>query len=251
MQDVAAERDDVDPLVRRVVDAVEPRERAGLARERAEPLHVDERSDCVARDRAGDDAGAVGELALEVVEVERQVLVHVDEVDVHPPVRGELDPRRRAAVVVEARDDHLVALAPVASGGAAEREVHRGHVHPEHDLVGCAAEEPCAVALRLREDGLDPLSGLVGRTEVRARLAQRACDRLADLVGNLGAAGRVEEREPGLERGVAAADRLDVEQRRAHARPSPAAAPAGRSPAPPPPGAADGTVLSGPVLLTL
>src|SRR5215203_326187 len=34
-------------------------------------------------------------------------------------------------------------------------------------------------------------------------------------------------------------------------RPSPASAPAGRSPAPPPPAAAGGTVLSGPVLLTL
>ena len=46
-------------------------------------------------------------------------------------------------------------------------------------------------------------------------------DRVDHLVGALRAAGAVEERERPLQRGVPAADRLDVEQGRAHVISSP------------------------------
>ena len=62
---------------------------------------------------------------------------------------------------------------------------------------------------------------LVRRADVRVVLAQVARDRVDHLVGALRAAGPVEEREPAVERGVAGADRLDVEHGRAQRSSSP------------------------------
>ena len=160
---------------------------------------------------AGDDAHALVELPLEVVEVEPQVLGDVDPVDLEAAVGRELDPRRDAAVVVEARDEDPVAFLPVARRGAREHEVERRHVRAEDHVVGRAVEEAAGVRTRGRQDPLDALARLVVRADVRRRLAQRARDRVADLVGNLRAAGRVEEDEVALQRREAAAHRLDVE----------------------------------------
>ena len=122
---------------------------------------------------------------------------------------GELQPRRHAAVVVQRGDQDLVAGFELAAGGSGQVEVQRAHVRAEHDLVGLAAEEPRGLALGLLEDRLDPEAGGVARAEVRAGLAQRPRDRVADLVWDLRSAGRVEEREPLLERGEAPANGID------------------------------------------
>ena len=109
---------------------------------------VDDRADRVRRGDARDDAHALVELPLEVVEVEAQVVGDVDPVDLEAAVGGELDPRRDAAVVVEARDEDPVALLPVARRRAREREVERRHVRAEDDVVGRAAEEAAGVVAR-------------------------------------------------------------------------------------------------------
>ena len=49
-----------------------------------------------------------GALGCEVVQVEREVVVHVDESDDDADVLGEGEPRRDIPVVVEARHEHLV-----------------------------------------------------------------------------------------------------------------------------------------------
>ena len=148
----------------------------------------------------------------EVVVVEAQILGHVHPLDLEAAVGGELDPRRDAAVVVEARDEDPVALVPVARGGAREREVEPRHVGAEDHVVGRAVEEAAGVLARRGEDPLHALARLVVRADVRARLAQRARDRVADLVRHLRAAGRVEEDEAAVaQRGEAPADRLDVQ----------------------------------------
>ena len=111
---VAADRLHVDRLVRRVVNRVDPRERARFARELRDALRVGDRADGVRRVDARDDARSVVELALEIVEVEAQVVGDVDPVDLEAAVGGELDPRCNAAVVVEPADEDLVAFLPVA-----------------------------------------------------------------------------------------------------------------------------------------
>jgi hypothetical protein len=53
---------------------------------------VGQRSDRVRGDRERDDTGAVGELPLEVIEVEGGVVVDIDEPDLEPLVVRELEP---------------------------------------------------------------------------------------------------------------------------------------------------------------
>jgi hypothetical protein len=146
-----------------------------------------------------------------IVEVESEILGDFDPVDLEAAVGRELDPRRDATVVVEARDQDPIALPPVARRRARQHEVERRHVGAEDHVVGGAAQEAARVGASAVQDLFDAATGLVRRAEVRRRLAQRARDRLADLVGHLRSTGRVEEDEVALERREAAAHRLDVE----------------------------------------
>ena len=79
--------------------------------------------------------------AREVVEVERRVVADVGEADDEVEVVRELEPGRDVAVVVEPRDDDLVAGLELAPERAREREVERRHVRAEDDLLRRAAEE--------------------------------------------------------------------------------------------------------------
>ena len=110
-QDVCADVLDVDRPMRRVVHGVGPGERARLVRESHDALDVDERAHGVRRERKRDDARAFGQLALEVLVVERRVVVDLDQLDLQAQVLGELEPRRDVPVVVELRREDLVALA--------------------------------------------------------------------------------------------------------------------------------------------
>ncbi len=215
-EDIAAEVRDVERLVRRVVDGVDPGERAGLAGKAADTPRVGDRPGRVGGERERDDARPLGQLALEVVVVDGEAVGGVDGPNGQPPVGGQLDPGRDAAVVVERGREDLVARREVAPGCAGDREVERRHVHAEGDVVAAAAEEAARVGLRAGEDRLHRPAGRVRGAEVPGGLAQRPGDRLADLVRHLRAAGRVEEGEPGAEGGEARPRRLDVEDGRRH-----------------------------------
>ena len=211
----------VDRAVRAVVDGVRPRERAGAVRELDDPRHVRSRADGVRRDRERDDARPLGELRLEVVEVEREVVVHAREADDDAEVLGEREPRGDVGVVVEPGAEDLVARLQRAPERAGEQEVERGHARPERDLVRVALQEAAGGRMR----SLDQLDGadarLVGRADVRVVLAQVARDRVDHLVRALGAARPVEEGQPAVERRVAGPNRLHIQHRDAHASSSP------------------------------
>ena len=91
-QHVDAERGDVDRPVRCVVDGVGPGERAGGVGQLGDPRGVRERADGVRGERERDHARPIGELPLEVGEVERRVVVQVDEIDAEVEVVCELEP---------------------------------------------------------------------------------------------------------------------------------------------------------------
>ena len=136
-EDVDARCRHVDRPVGRVVDGVDPGERAGFVREVGDPPHVRDRADGVRGPRERDDLRLLRDLRLEIAVVERAVLlaqvgVAHDEVE----VVGELEPGRDVRVVVEARDDDLVACGKVAAERSREREVERRHVLAEADLRG-------------------------------------------------------------------------------------------------------------------
>ena len=202
----------VDRAVRAVVDGVGPGERADAVRELDDAPHVGRRADRVGRDRERDDAGAVVELRLEAVVVEREVVVHVDLADDDAEVVLEREPGRDVAVVVEPGHEHLVARLQLAGERAREEEVERGHALAERHLVARAAEERAGLLVGEIDERARPARGLVGGADVGVVVPEVAGDRVDHLVGHLRPAGAVEEREPALQRREAGTHSSDVEQ---------------------------------------
>ena len=126
----------VDPAVRAVVDGVRPGERAGAVRELDDPCHVGRRPDGVRGDRERDDARPLGQLRFEVVEVEREVVVHAGEADDDAEVLLQRQPRGDVRVVVEPRADDLVAALELPAERAREQEVERRHARPDATSSG-------------------------------------------------------------------------------------------------------------------
>ena len=215
-QHVGIDRTDVDRLVRGVVDGVHPGERPGRVSELAHTAGVGDRADRVGRPGERDHLGPRPELALQVTEVQGGVVVQPDVPHHEVTIVCDLQPGRDARVVVEARDQDLVARAERAGGGPGQREVERGHVRSEDHLGGLAAEEPGRLALGLGQDLPDADARGVARAQVGAGFPERERDRVADLVGNLGAAGGVEEGETLPQRREARPDRGDVHTRAEH-----------------------------------
>jgi hypothetical protein len=192
-QDVHAGRGDVDRPVRRVVDRVDPRERAGLVRELGDPSDLRDRPDGVRRPGKRDNARTVGQFPLEVVEVEPALLVEVDHPHDELLVACELEPRRDVAIVIESRHDDLVAGAKLAAERTRKREVQRRHVCSEADLVGAAAEERGCGVVGLRDDEIAPPARLERSAQVGVGVAEAGGHRLDDRVRHLCAARPVEE----------------------------------------------------------
>ena len=157
----------------------------------------------------------------EVVEVEREVVVHAGEADDDAEVLLQRQPRRDVRVVVEPRADDLVAALQLPAERAREQEVERRHARPERDLVRVAGEEPAGRHARPLDQLHRADARLVRRADVRVVLAQIPGDRVDHLVRALRPAGPVEEGEPAVERGEPRANGLDVQQGRAHAMSSP------------------------------
>ena len=197
-----------------VVHGIGPGERTGLARERRDALRVGEGADRIGGEWERDHARTVGELPLEVVHVQAAVIVDVDEAHGQALVVRELDPGGDVAVVVEARDQDLVAGLERAADRPREGEVQRGHVRPEDDLLVRAAEEARRARPRLVEQHLGTAARLVGPADVRVRLAQVGADGVDHRVGHLRPAGAVEEDEFALERREPGASALEIERRR-------------------------------------
>src|ERR671918_1785754 len=128
----------------------------------------------------------------------------------------EFEPRRDVAVVVQPRDDDLVAGGELPSERPGQHEVERRHVLPEADLVRRAAEKARRRVVRGDDERVAPQARLEGPAEVRVRLPQVGGHRLDHLVGRLRPARRVEKRRGPVERREAGAHGRHVERHRAH-----------------------------------
>jgi hypothetical protein len=209
-QHVGVDMTDVDRLVRGVVDRVHPGQRAGRVRELAHAAGVGDRPDRVGGPGERDYLGPRPELAFQVLEVQGRIVVQLDVPHHQITVVRDLQPGRDAGVVVEARDQDLVARAEHAGRGPGQREIERGHIRPEDHLAGLATQEPGGLALGLLEDLPDSDARGVARAQVGAGLPERQRHRVAYFVGDLGAAGGVEERETLPQRRETGPDRVDV-----------------------------------------
>ena len=136
------------------------------------------------------------------MQVERRVVVDVDEADLQVEVVRELEPGRDVPVVVEAGDEDLVPGAQRAPERAGEHEVERRHVLAEDRLVGRAAEERRRGDVGEVEERVAAHARGERAAEVGVRLAQVAGDRVDHGIRALRPAGPVEEggRRPGARR---------------------------------------------------
>src|SRR5512133_3914436 len=140
----------------------------------------------------------------------------VDKGDAEVEVVAELEPRRDVAVVVEARDEDLVAGRERPSERAREREVEGRHVLAEDRLRGPAAEEAGRGRVRQLDQLVAAAAGGERSTEVRVRFTEIRGDRVDHGARALRAAGCVEEGDAGDERGELCADRLQIDGRSRH-----------------------------------
>ncbi len=201
-QGVRAEGGQVDGDVRGVVHRVDVQQRAHGVRQGGQGRHVGAGAVEVGGGRHRDQTGARREHRLDVLRAQ----FTGDGVEAGPPHGGArrlggLDPRADVGVVVQPRDHHLVARAPVLGEGAGQvvhqlggaaaehhgggrgvEEVAHGVPGPGHDVVG--------VALRLGE------TAAVGQ-----RTGEGLGDRLRDGRWRLRAAGGVEAGPVGGEQG--------------------------------------------------
>jgi hypothetical protein len=129
---------------------------------------------------------------------------------------GELEPGGDVPVVVESRDDDLVAGPQLPAEGAREREVECRHVLSEPDLPGRRAEEPGGSLVRLGDDRVCPAARLEGALDIRIRVSEASRDRVDHGEGHLGATWAVEEGEPTCQGGKLGARSGDVEGDGAH-----------------------------------
>src|SRR5262249_23583903 len=159
----------------------------------------------------GDHASPFCELAFQIVEVEARVLPDLDEADAQAVVTGELQPGRDVAVVVEARDEDLIARLERARERAREREVERRHVLAEDRLLGWAAEETGRRRVRKLDELVAAATGGERTAQIRVRLAEVRGDGVDHGLGALGPARRVEERDAWREYREACPCRCDVE----------------------------------------
>ena len=101
-----------------VVNGVSPGQRACRMRQLHDARDVGESAHGIRGDGERDNSRAVGELAFQILQVERRVLVDLREPHHQPEVVGELEPRSDVAVVVELCDQDLVAFAQIPRNGA-------------------------------------------------------------------------------------------------------------------------------------
>jgi hypothetical protein len=190
-------------------------------RELDDPGDVGRRADRVGCDREGHHSSAARQLRLQVVEIERQVVVHARKAHDDAEVMGELEPGGDVGVVVELGADDLVARLQRPRERPRQEKVQGGHARPERDLVRMAGEEPAGRHAGLF-DQLDRVkTRLVRRADVRVVLAEVVRDRVDHLVRALGATGAVEEHERAVQGRESRPDRVDIEHCRAHASSAP------------------------------
>ena len=132
--------------------------------------------------------------SLEVVEVERRVVMELDEPHRQIEVARELEPRRDVPSWSSLVTRISSPARSVAADGAREREVERRHVLSEDDLVGSAAEEARGGEARVRHERVAPDARLEGAPEVRVRFAQVRGDRVDHRVEDMSHAGGAGER---------------------------------------------------------
>ena len=216
--EIRIDRVHVHRSVRREMHGIDVRERADPVRPEDDVRDPGDRPDRVRSPAERDELRLRPEGVVQGGEVQRGVVgPDVDGLDRQPPILRHQQPWIDVGLVVEGRDDDLVAGRQRRADRPAEVERQRGHVGAELDRLGIGgAEQVGHRNVRLVSDRVVALTGRERAAGIRVRLAVVRGNGLDDRVGDLGPAGSVEEHERPpvvkLTQGrEAAAHRLDVE----------------------------------------
>ena len=181
----------------REVDAVARDDRVGAFADDPDQFRGRrDRPDRVRREGERDDLRPLVERGLERRPVER----HVVTPDIHPSngsagvSRGK-QPRPDIRVVIEPRDDDLVAGPECSCDRSRDREQERRRVRAEDHLVGIGVQQVGRGAVRLVDQRVGLAAGLERAVDVRVASAEIVGHRLDNDVGHLRPAGSVEERD--------------------------------------------------------
>jgi hypothetical protein len=136
------------------------------------------------------------ELGLEILEVERDVvLVDVDRPHGHVPVGGHGAPRGHVGFVVQGRDHDLVTRLEGCSDRPSDVERQGRHVVAELDLLGArGTEEVGDRRMRLADHVVAEVAGRERAAGIGIHVAVVLGDRVDDPLRHLRPAGPVEER---------------------------------------------------------
>jgi hypothetical protein len=99
-------------------------------------IHIRSSADRVGRNGESHHPRALREQALEVLVVDFEITGESRHADDRAQVMSDLQPRSDVRVVIELRDDDLVARTQRPREGAREQEIECGHARPERDLRG-------------------------------------------------------------------------------------------------------------------
>src|SRR5262245_8055145 len=194
-QEIAPPGRDVDERVRRMMHGIEEDQRAGLVSESGNLRNGVARADRVGSAANRHELGLRGELALQVVEVQRAVLaVNADTLNGRPSILRSAHPGGDVGIMIELRDDDFIARHPARGERTAQGERQRRHVGAEDDLgriVGAYERGQRILGVadgRVAFEARYEWSAVVG-----VAVEQIIADRIRDRTRHLAAGGTVEE----------------------------------------------------------
>ena len=195
---VAVECLHIDERVRSIVNAIENDLSAGGVRQLGNGSDIDNGTECMGGNRAGNKTGLRGEERREVLNVKVVIFTHLPP-DNPGPFALKLQPCGDIGFVVEVRDDDLVAGLEGATDREAEQTKERRGVHAESDLVAIARVDQSGDALAGARDGCVDFHALgVASAALHVAVQKMTIDRVENDLGNLRASAVIEEDEAWL-----------------------------------------------------
>ena len=196
-QKIAIERTDVNQSMRRIMHGIDVTQRSGLARQSHDFLDIVDRPDRVRRVSDRDQPRMAGDLPCQVVHVERAIGgVELRRAD-RDAFFFERFPRRKVCIVIEQRQDDLIARAQIAAKLASKSPAHgigeRSHVRAEDNFIRLTIQEVRHCRARFGDHAVRVAAGVVSAAGVGVVVRQIIRNGVDHPLRNLRAAWPVQK----------------------------------------------------------
>ena len=193
-QEIASQGLHVDQPVRRILDRVHKRKRPRLPGPAHDRAHVVDGSCRVAGIPHRHQLRLRRNLPPHILHIQRPALhVHIRPPDARPPLLRRQRPRHHVRVMIQARNQHLVAWPQLSRQGPADMECEARHVVAKDDLVRLAAQQISDRSMRPLDHRVRAPAGLKLAVRIRIAARQIVNHRLNHALVRLRAAGVVKK----------------------------------------------------------